>query len=111
MPPMTTLQHLTLWKIDHDLIEDYEARYKTVHGFNDTESDPTLCMLAILFQHRTDALALQLNAGPWLDWFCWDNDMGRKGHSVAIPGHFKRGPVRSLKTLATLIKAHALANP
>lgn len=108
---MTLLQHLTIWKIDHDLIEDYERRYTAVHGRTDTEEDPTLNLMTQLFQHRTDILAEHLNAGTWLDWFCWDNHMGRKGHSVFIPGHFKRRPVRTLKTLAALIQAHAKANP
>lgn len=106
---MTPLDHLTLWKNDHDLIEDYERRYATVHSLTGAESDPTLLLLAHLFQHRTDALALHLGAGDWLNWYCWDNHMGASAYSVSIQGHFKARRVRTLKTLVKLIEAHAAA--
>lgn len=105
---MTPLQHLILWKIDHDLITDYERRYATVHGRTATEEDPTLNLLSHLFQHRTDVLAEHLGAGDWLDWFCWENEMGAKGLAAGVTstkGKVHSKPIRTVKQLLKIIEA------
>jgi len=39
----------------------------------------------------------------WLTWYCYDNDMGAKGHEASPGNGHPRRPVRSLDDLAQLI--------
>jgi len=39
----------------------------------------------------------------WLPWYCFDNDMGDKGHEASPGNGHPRRPVRNLDDLAQLI--------
>jgi hypothetical protein len=38
----------------------------------------------------------------WLDWYCWDNEMGKKGHDAGYDGNLK--PIKTLDDLLDLIE-------
>ena len=37
----------------------------------------------------------------WLDWYCYENDMGKKGYDAGFDGEVK--PIKTLEDLADLI--------
>lgn len=103
--PSPKLLALQLWQSHHELIEHYEKRYAAVHGLLDYEADLTLFLIPQLWQARTDTLAELLNAGDWLNWYCWENDMGAKGHEAGVKGKVPTKPCRNVKQLLRIIEA------
>lgn len=99
------LDLLVVWQADYAMIQSYEARYAKVHGLLDYEKDPTLALISHLWQQRTDALARHLRAGDWLDWFCWENEMGARSHPASVKGKVKERPIRTVNHLLKLIEA------
>lgn len=104
-PNSPELTQLYIWLADHVALQHYLGRYKTVHGLLDCDQDPSIAILYHLWQQRTEALALYLKAGDWLDWYCNDNDMGNQGLSAGPTGKMK--PIRTLKQLLRLIQSTA----
>lgn len=65
---------------------------------------PLFHALYIGFDRYTDALAMLIgDEGEWLAWYCFENEMGKKGMAAGKSGHMK--PIKTTKDLVKLIEA------
>ena len=98
-----TLSLLADWQKHHAAIE------KLMDGIKDTMGldidGPLFEIVWALFSAYTDMLerVMGVEDFTWLPWYCFDNDMGDKGHEASPGNGHPRRPVRSLDDLAQLI--------
>lgn len=91
------------WKKQYDLC--YKAQELLDQLFDNVGSTLDNAIW-ITFEKYTDALsALVGDNGEWLDWFCWENDMGDSCSSAKASSWKKMRKISTLKDLCKIIEA------
>jgi len=89
---------LTEWQATVEAQESALEALDTALGY----SDGPLRQSCHRMQERyTRAIATILGDDIWLEWFCYENDMGKRGHPAGHEGNLK--PIRTLQDLIGLI--------
>jgi len=93
------MQLLEDWKRNHDQIEKLCDSVHAIFGhMPETKFYETVWES---FGYHTLALSAALgDESDWLNWYQFDNEMGKNPHDASPPG----GKMRKVKTLAQLLK-------
>lgn len=98
-----------------DLLQKWQASYQRIisamealHAVVGVKPESQLHKaVSMMFSDYTSALQRQLGDGNgWLWWYCYDNEMGRKGLHMQPAGRRMR-PIRTLEDLVWLIEAES----
>lgn len=82
-------------------LEDAFATFEQLSPVTNLEASPLWKGYYALFDAYTDLLADRLGpaAAPWLAWFLWDNDAGRKQLSASPGSKHRLRPIKNLQDL------------
>ena len=95
------LKLLRQWQAAHDAAEAAWEDAKKVFG-RDMTGSPLFEAQWKMFDTLTRAVALALGDDVgWLNWFAYENKMGKKGHPAGLVG--KKKQVRTLRQLLRLL--------
>ena len=96
------LSRLQTWLIAHDHLDKKWDAMGAAFGVGMAET-PLWEATWGMFQSYTSTLGDLLGdpGGDWLNWFCYENDMGGKGYPAGYDGHLR--PIETLGDLADLI--------
>jgi hypothetical protein len=100
MDRKTALLFLEEWNEAHNKIEKAFSALNAAVGMS-PESQVGEALWTS-FGLYTDLLEEKIRPGElshWLDWFCWDNDMGVKGLAVKPTADSELIPIRNLEDL------------
>jgi len=105
---MTTKERMKLlqaWKAHHDSCEKYWNRMESVFGNIDCGNIFYDAIWGI-FERNTTALSESIgDSCEWLDWYCYDNEMGGKGFEAKASAWKRKRKIKTLKDLCKLIEA------
>ena len=94
--------HLERWQQAHDLMAQKWDAMAGAFGVGMAET-PLWEATWGMFQDYTSTLGDLIGdpGGDWLDWFCYENDMGGKGYPAGYDDNMR--PIETLGDLADLI--------
>jgi hypothetical protein len=96
------LTHLQEWAATHDRLDQEWDRMSGAFGVSMVETPLWRASWGV-FEAYTKTLGDLIGdpGGGWLDWFCYENDMGGKVHEAGYDGQMR--PIETLGDLADLI--------
>lgn len=97
-----TIRHLTSWMTAHDRLKAQWEAMAAAFGVGMAYS-PLWEASWKMFEAYTATLGDMIgeNGAAWLEWFCYENDMGGKGYPAGYDG--RMAPIETLGDLADLI--------
>jgi hypothetical protein len=98
------IHDLERWKKIHDECKRVSDEVMRLFGSDALNQGPLNAMWRA-FDLATNMTGEKLGdeGTEWLDWFCYENNMGEKGLRASNSAHQKMKPVRTLRDLAKLI--------
>ena len=100
------LDRLNRWVEDHNRMEAQMEALASVVG--PMVESPLFEAVWAMFDSYTDAVSANIGDGQkWLDWYVWDNDMGKKGLKVRTGPDTKPIIVGSTENLFMVIDGRA----
>lgn len=92
------LSLLTEWQAT---VESQESALEALDAALGYSDGPLRQSCHTMQERYTRAIATILGDDIWLEWFCYENDMGGKGMEAGYEGNLK--PIRTLQDLIGLI--------
>lgn len=82
--------------------EDWQAQYKALQALTQCGPEaPIALAMGSMWDAYTACLGREVgDENEWLDWYCWENDMGAKGMEVTSTS----GKTIRVKTVAQLAR-------
>lgn len=99
--PSDILPTLKEWE---SIYRDWQVQYATLNALTKCGPDaPITLAIGRMWDAYSNAIAREVgDENDWLDWYCWENDMGAKGLEVTSTSG-KTIKVKSLAQLARVI--------
>jgi hypothetical protein len=99
--PADILPRLQEWQRRHD---DWQAQYQALQALTKCGAEAPLALaMWLMWEAYTACLAREIgDESEWLDWYCWENDMGTNGLEVTSNSG-KTIKVRTVAHLARVI--------
>lgn len=84
------------------IYNDWQAQYETLQALTRCGPEaPIALVMGRMWDAYTSAVAREVgDTNDWLDWYCWENDMGTKGLEVTSTS----GKTIKVKTVAHLAR-------
>ena len=97
--PSEIMPRLLEWQQVHSR---WMEQYRALQALTNCGPEaPIALAMGMMWDAYSAAIAREVgDAGDWLDWHCWENDMGSKGLQVFLP---RRKPLE-VKTIAQLAR-------
>jgi len=90
---------LELWEQSYYQVDNIYQKMKELFDLS-PESQFSLCIFGP-FENYTQSLQILWNT-TMLEWYVWENDMGKKGHLAGFDENMK--PIRNLDDLMEIIQ-------